>query len=94
LTPETFGQRVRRLRLARKFSDGAHEWSQSWVAEQLGLQDRVTVWLWEHDRNVPTNKHMQQLAELLGVSEMYLRFGEPAAPPDERQLCFAQAGKP
>jgi transcriptional regulator with XRE-family HTH domain len=84
---ETFGQRVRRLRDTRK-------WSQAWVAEQLGLQDRVTVWLWEHDRNVPTNKHMQQLAELLGVSEMYLRFGEPAAPPDERQLCFAQAGKP
>jgi transcriptional regulator with XRE-family HTH domain len=84
---ETFGQRVRRLRDTRK-------WSQAWVAEQLGLQDRVTVWLWEHDRNVPTNKHMQQLAELLGVSEVYLRFGEPAAPPDERQLCFAQAGKP
>jgi transcriptional regulator with XRE-family HTH domain len=84
---ETFGQRVRRLRDTRK-------WSQAWVAEQLGLQDRVTVWLWEHDRNVPTNKHMQQLAELLGVSEMYLRFGEPAAPPDERQLSFAQAGKP
>lgn len=82
---ETFGQRVRRLRLARKPSgapsDGAREWSQSWVAEQLGLSAGYTVWLWEHDKNWPSVRHVQQLAELLGVSEQYLRFGtEDRAP--------------
>ena len=84
--PETFGQRLARLRLARmtkprrawrarKRDEPPVEWSQEWLAHELGFRHDITVWNWEHDLRLPSADTMPRLAHLLGVSEHYLRYG-------------------
>lgn len=50
---------IRELRKARKLSQGA-------VAAAVGVT-KTTVWRWEHFKETPSPKHMDQLTELFGV---------------------------
>ena len=71
---ETFGARLRRLRLARQVRR-LDEWSATAVARKLGVSVMSMYW-WERDRNHPSPERLAQLAELLGCSEAYLRCGD------------------
>jgi transcriptional regulator with XRE-family HTH domain len=76
---ETFGERLARLRCERKPSrhvgTKGGEWTQAWLARELGHGQSLTVWLWENDRRTPDATMMARLATLLGCSEHYLRYG-------------------
>ncbi|WP_095011013.1 helix-turn-helix transcriptional regulator [Tsuneonella mangrovi] len=69
---ETFGMRLRRLRLARSIN-------QAHLARQLGVS-KVTVWNWEKDGSHPRTASLEQLAEIFECSVQELMFG--AASPD------------
>jgi len=80
--PETFGKRLRRLRMARmsqypvarkKRQHGP--WTLSWLGNRLGFADGATVWFWETDQRFPAPHMLTALAALFEVSEHYLRFG-------------------
>lgn len=78
-TTETFGERLARLRKSRKpprsVGTKGGEWSQAWLAREMGHSQSLTVWLWENDRRLPDATMMHRLANLLGCSEHYLRYG-------------------
>ena len=80
--PETFGQRLRRLRKARmaqfpvarkKHQHGP--WTMSWLGNRLGYTDAATIWFWETDQRAPDIHMLTALAALFECSEHYLRYG-------------------
>lgn len=72
---ETFGQRLKRLREAKRVRLHDHLWSGHGFARQMGVT-AAAVWHWEADRKDPGIERIAQMAELLGCSEHYLRYGE------------------
>ena len=75
---ETFGQRLKRLRMSSSYSMVS-------LATATGVT-KPTLWKWETERVRPRQKALATLAGLLGVSESYLLFGigegeEPAVEP-------------
>ncbi len=67
MTEETFGQRLKRLRMASSYSMVS-------LAKATGVT-KPTLWKWETERVRPRQKALAMLAGLLGVSESYLLFG-------------------
>lgn len=60
-TEEFVGERLRRIRLARKMTIAE-------VAERVGVS-RPTIWSWESGRTKPRKNSMQALLEMMNVSE-------------------------
>ncbi len=69
---ETFGVRLRRLRYAAGFE------TQCALAHAIGVSSPA-ICLWETDRRMPSHQHLVRIAETLGVSEHYLRYGRDDA---------------
>ena len=67
VTTETFGQRLKRLRLQRK-------WTQVQLARNAGLKKAV-ISLWENDERLPAKRNLHRVAEALGVSAEELLAG-------------------
>ena len=67
VTTETFGQRLKRLRLRR-------QWTQVQLARQAGLKKAV-ISLWENDERLPAKRNLQRMAAALGVSAEQLLGG-------------------
>ena len=67
LQSETFGQRLKRLRMASSYSMVG-------LANATGVT-KPTLWKWETERVRPRQKALANLAGVLGVSESYLLFG-------------------
>lgn len=66
---ESFGERVRRLRLARQLSPGQ-------LADKIGVS-RPTVVMWESGASAfPESKNLVRAAEVLCVDPKYLQFGD------------------
>ncbi|SEH20090.1 PilZ domain-containing protein [Sphingopyxis sp. YR583] len=65
---ETFGSRLRRLRLARSFTLTA-------LAKAVGVS-KPTLWKWENDDVRPRQKSLDRLRATLGVSERELLTGK------------------
>ncbi|WP_017892516.1 LexA family transcriptional regulator [Serratia sp. S4] len=65
---ETLGQRLKRLRKAKKLT-------QAQVAKALKVSD-VTIGYWERDLNEPGGKSLTGLARYFGVAEEYLLYGK------------------
>ena len=69
--PETFGERLRRLRFRSGFA------TQGEVAAVLGVSN-VSVCRWERQWCVPRPYLMSRLARLYGVTTYYLAHGREA----------------
>jgi len=67
-TSETFGARLRRLRLARSFT-------LTDLAKAVGVS-KPTLWKWENDVVRPRQKSLGMLRATLGLSERALLIGE------------------
>jgi transcriptional regulator with XRE-family HTH domain len=72
--PDTVGKRIRRVRLAWK-------WSQIQLAEALGTNQQ-TVSHWERDRQEPTEATFRALSALFGMKSGALKTGEGFQVPD------------
>ena len=70
MTPqhETLGQRIRRLRKARR-------WTQVELAVEIGMGHYHTVLRWERGEDRITAERFAQLAQALGVSMDELYYG-------------------
>ena len=68
--PESFGQRVARLRKAR-------QWTQADLAKRLGVTE-TSVCYWEQGRSRPRTARLQSLAELLDMPVAALLDHQPA----------------
>jgi transcriptional regulator with XRE-family HTH domain len=66
----TFGERIRRLRTERG-------WTQIEFAQKMEVHDRH-ISRWEKDKNRPTGRAMDKMAEVFGVTVEEL-FGSPFA---------------
>ena len=71
MTTETFGQRLRRLRLAAGYS------TQLEFAQRVCVTN-AAVCYWEADRKLPRQYLLTRLARVLKTPEPYLRYGVPA----------------
>lgn len=67
LSKETMGQRIKRLRTRNKWN--MNEFS------ALTEVTKPTIYRWEDDQVTPTDKSIETMCKLFGVSEKYLRFG-------------------
>jgi len=67
VTEVSFGQRLKKLRLQRK-------WSQIQLARQAGLKKAV-ISLWENDERLPAKRNLHRVATALGVSPTDLLRG-------------------
>ncbi|MDG6079241.1 helix-turn-helix domain-containing protein [Erythrobacter litoralis] len=67
MNDETFGQRLKRLRMASRYSMVG-------LAAATGVT-KPTLWKWETERVRPRQKALANLASVLNVSESYLLFG-------------------
>lgn len=70
---ETFGDRLRRLRLARKLSQ-ADLGRLVWPDRERNVHQQIAAY--ESGRSTPLIENLQALARALGVSASYLRYGE------------------
>jgi len=72
MSDETFGARLKRLRLARKA--GSNEWGGPAFSRNMGIV-RSTLHSWESGQYKIADKYIPRLARLLGCTEKYLRAG-------------------
>lgn len=73
---ESYGERLRRLRLASKFASPK---SLTVALQAAGLTIKPqSIQHWEGDRAEPRRVQRPYLARVLGVSEMVIEFGEAA----------------
>lgn len=77
MSPETLGQRLKRLRLSRGLT-------LRWIERETGVSNSNLVFL-EHDRTDPRARTLKALADVFGLTmdELYLGIGrgEPCGSP-------------
>jgi transcriptional regulator with XRE-family HTH domain len=78
MTSETLGQRIRRLRLARG-------WTQEQLARNAGTSKGFLSEL-ENGKHFPTSNMLLRIAEMLGVTTDHLMSGGPATEEDARYI--------
>lgn len=83
----TFGQRIKRLRMER-------EWTQSYVGKQIGVSDRVLGYYESDDRFPKDEKVLKALASLYGVSVDFLLGKQAISATKIPVLGTVQAGIP
>ncbi len=71
IQPETLGQRIRGLRLAKNLSQGE-------LAEHIGLS-RSAIAQWETDRTGLHREHLERLAKIFDTTLGFLVSGETSS---------------
>ncbi len=74
---ESFNIRLRRIRLYVSAKEGSKSYTQTGMAERLGLARQTYLDL-ESGKREPRLSTIQNISKILGVDECYLAFGYPS----------------
>lgn len=77
--PQSIGGRIAHARRLLGVREG-HDVAVSEIAERVGVS-AASVYNWEGDVFPPGERNVKKLAEVLGVSAAYIRYGVEGAPP-------------